>query len=137
MDTTRDNARIAYTLSSACGQKLDQALAPEGIEVSFSEKGLPEALIQTLKDSQPGQSFTLNLAAEEAYGPRDEELVTRVSKEQFAGIDNLQAGMQLEANVENEKELVWVREVGEETVVIDLNHPLAGVDLVFEVEVLA
>ncbi len=73
--------------------------------------------------------------AEEAYGTRDEQLVIKVPRDRFQGIDDIQIGMQFEAETQEGNRLVTIVEVGDAEIAIDANHPLAGMDLDFSVKI--
>ncbi len=127
---------ISYTLLDKAGTVLDQ-VGDSGIAVHLDKMELPSALMAALKGKQEGEEFELSLKAEDAYGLRDEDLITAVARQQFADLPELSPGMQLEAQLDDGVELVWVKEVSREQVILDLNHPLAGLDLIFKVKVLA
>jgi FKBP-type peptidyl-prolyl cis-trans isomerase SlyD len=82
-----------------------------------------------------GERRRIEVPAEEAYGPRDPQLVQRVPREYFSHIP-LEKGITLQAHTPDGRVVTMVVvSFDEEEVVVDLNHPLAGKDLVFEVEV--
>ena len=84
-----------------------------------------------------GERFVVTLPPEEAYGERDKALQQRVPAETFGGVDQIEPGMCFLAHSEDGRrvENVMVTEVDEENgfVVVDTNHPLAGMTLEFEV----
>ncbi|ACD67103.1 MAG TPA: peptidylprolyl isomerase [Sulfurihydrogenibium sp.] len=82
-----------------------------------------------------GEKRTIEVLAEEAYGPSDPNLIQKVPREYFQGIQ-LERGLPLQAQTpEGQIINMVVVDFDDNTVTVDLNHPLAGVDLVFEVEV--
>jgi len=82
-----------------------------------------------------GEKGDVHVKAEDAYGAYNDEAKQEVPKDQFAGID-LQVGMTLYGQAEDGGTTqVTVKEIGEEAVIIDFNHPLAGKDLMFTVTV--
>lgn len=83
----------------------------------------------------PGDTKSVNIAAAEGYGLYDEDKVFEVNKNDFPDDINPEVGMEL--NVKNDDGSsygVVIQEVKPETVMLDANHPLAGKDLVFEIE---
>ncbi len=86
---------------------------------------------------QVGQKKTINLAANDAYGPRFEEAETVVPREKFSGIDNFEIGGMVQGNGPNGPFLAKIKGLAEDTVTLDLNHPLAGEDLQFELELVS
>lgn len=93
--------------------------------------GLDEG-IQGLK---VGDKKTISVPADKAYGPRHDEAMQEVPKDQFPPEINLEVGMQLAAQGPQGAIPVVVTEILDEVVKVDFNHPLAGKDLTFDVEV--
>ncbi len=98
-------------------------------------KGFEDAIIGMKKDDKK----SVNIPKEEAYGVRDEKLVSEVPKSQLGDLSSkveLKAGVsfQLKDQMGNVA-IATVTEVKDESIVLDLNHPLAGKDLTFELEV--
>jgi FKBP-type peptidyl-prolyl cis-trans isomerase SlyD len=99
----------------------------------FGKGQIIPGLENGLKDMAVGEKADLLVKAEDAYGERNEEAIQEVPKDQFAGID-LEEGMTLYGQGEDGGTVqVVVKEIGEENVIIDFNHPLAGKDLMFSV----
>ena len=127
--TLRTNGAIRHIRSAVWG---DEPLAYQ----HGSGKLLP-ALERALEGKVEGERFELVLPPEEAYGERDKALQQRVPVETFGGVDQIEAGMCFTAHSDDERrvENVMVTEVDEDNgfVVVDTNHPLAGMTLEFEV----
>ncbi|WP_457600969.1 FKBP-type peptidyl-prolyl cis-trans isomerase [Hydrogenivirga sp.] len=82
-----------------------------------------------------GESKSIEVPAEEAYGPRNPELVQKAPREYFQNIP-LEKGLPLQAQTPEGRVVnMVVVDFDDQTVTVDMNHPLAGRDLVFEVEV--
>ncbi|MHC9511683.1 FKBP-type peptidyl-prolyl cis-trans isomerase [Kangiella sp. M94] len=84
-----------------------------------------------------GQKVKVELPPNEAYGQYEDDLRTEVPREAFADVENLCEGMRLAAESSDGVHAVVVREISEDKVVIDANHPLAGQTVKVEVKVLA
>lgn len=84
-----------------------------------------------------GQKVKLDLQPEQAYGPYEEDMQTEVPKEAFEGIEGLTEGMRLAAESGDGVHAVLVKEIRDDVVVIDANHPLAGQTVRVEVKVLS
>jgi FKBP-type peptidyl-prolyl cis-trans isomerase SlyD len=85
-----------------------------------------------------GATKPVRVSATDAYGDYDEEMVQTLPREEFAGIDNLEVGMRLQAQDQDGNTFdVHVTQLDGDTVVIDGNHPLAGMPLTFEIEIVA
>ncbi|HSX50706.1 MAG TPA: peptidylprolyl isomerase, partial [Cellvibrio sp.] len=77
----------------------------------------------------------VSVNAADAYGLRDDNLVQELPSNMFTGIDNIEVGMEFHAETEQGLQVVTVTKVEGDQVTIDGNHPLAGVDLNFDVEI--
>lgn len=119
----------------------------EGTLIDSSYDGQPMAIIQgtgylipglesQLEGHQQGDKFEVSVACEQAYGPRHDEYVQTVPKEVMQGVENLEVGTQLRATTDEGEQTVIVIDVTEDEVTVDGNHPLAGIDLSFDVEIL-
>ena len=84
---------------------------------------------------QAGDTFKVEVAPQEGYGPRHEELVQTVPMNAFQGVPEVKPGMQFQANGPQGPMLVTVKAVDGDQVSIDGNHPLAGQTLHFDIEV--
>ena len=131
--TLRTNGTIRHIRSQVWG---DQPL-----EYLHGGGRLLPALERALEGKTEGERFVVTLPPEEAYGERDKALQQRVPAEHFGGVDQVEAGMCFLAQSEDGQrtENVMITEVNEESgfVVVDTNHPLAGMTLEFEVTVVA
>jgi FKBP-type peptidyl-prolyl cis-trans isomerase SlyD len=92
-------------------------------------------LEQELEGRQAGEEFEVTIEADDAYGQRSDELISKVPSSLFEGVDDVEVGMQFRADSDQGQRLVTVTEVEGEEVTIDANHPLAGERLNFAVEV--
>ena len=83
-----------------------------------------------------GQKQTLNIPFKDAYGPVNEKLFRTIHKSDLPKEVNLKIGEALVAqNANGQKHHVFIKAIDEMTITVDANHPLAGKDLIFEVEV--
>lgn len=89
-----------------------------------------------LEGKTVGDKFSTTVKAAEAYGEIEPHLIqSDVPKSMFQGVENLEVGMRFEAQSEHGVHSVVITEIFDEHVTVDGNHPLAGQDLTFEVEV--
>jgi FKBP-type peptidyl-prolyl cis-trans isomerase SlyD len=101
----------------------------------FGKGQIIPGLEEGIKDMKIGEKADVLVKAADAYGEYNPEATQEVPKEQFAGID-LQEGMTLYGQGEDGSTVqVVVKEIKDDTVVIDFNHPLAGKDLMFTVTI--
>jgi len=131
--TLRTNGAIRHMRTSIWG---DEPL----VYLHGSGRLLP-ALERALEGKVEGERIVATLPPEEAYGKRDKALQQRVPAETFGGVDQVEPGMCFLAHSEDGRrvENVMVTEVDEQNgfVLVDTNHPLAGMTLEFEVCVVA
>ena len=92
--------------------------------------GLEDALI----DHVVGDKFEVEVSAENAYGDRHDEFVQTVPKSMFESVEDLAVGSQLRATTDDGEQTVIVIDVTDDEITVDGNHPLAGIDLKFEVD---
>ncbi|MCL6409038.1 peptidylprolyl isomerase, partial [Dickeya dadantii] len=98
---------------------------------------LISGLEKALEGREAGAKFDVNIGSSDAYGNYDENLVQRVPKDVFMGVDELQVGMRFLAETDQGPVPVEITEVEDDHVVVDGNHMLAGQNLSFHVEVIA
>ncbi|MDA3806940.1 MAG: peptidylprolyl isomerase [Thiomicrorhabdus sp.] len=127
-------ALIEYTLTDSAGEEID---ASNGTPLAYlhGHGNLIPGLEKQLEGKTVGDKFTAKIAAEDAYGARVDALIQTVDKEMFQGVEELEVGMRFEAQSEQGMHSVEVTAVEGEQVTVDGNHPLAGLELTFEVEV--
>jgi len=129
--TLRTNGAIRHIRSAVWGD--------EPLEYLHGSGRLLPALERALDGKAEGERFVVTLPPADAYGERDKALQQRVSAEEFGGVDQVEAGMCFLAQTEDgsRTENVMITEVNEENgfVVVDTNHPLAGMTLEFDVTV--
>ena len=127
---------INYTLKDKDGNVMD---ASNGQPLAYlhGHGNLIPGLEKELEGKEVGDKFTVTIPAAEAYGERNDALVqTGVPKEMFQGVDNLEVGMRFEAQTEQGMHSVEITDINDEGVTVDGNHPLAGQDLTFDIEVM-
>lgn len=126
---------IHYTLKNDEGEVLDSSREREPLSYLEGAQNIISGLEKALTDKDKGDEASVALTPEEGYGEINEELVQPVPSSAFEGVDKVEPGMQFQAQTPGGPQIVRVVEVGDETVTIDANHPLAGQNLNFEVEV--
>ena len=126
---------IEYTLSLEDGTRADSNVGDEPLVYEQGAQQILPALEQALEGKEAGETLELTLPPEKGYGVRDPEAVQEIAASDLPeGAD--QVGMRLVSeDAEGNRRIVKVREVKEDRVVLDLNHPLAGETLHFDVKV--
>ncbi len=125
-----------YAVSDSAETLIDSSYDDKPLSVIHGSGYLIPGLEQALTDHQSGDTFEVEVQADQAYGQRFEEYVQTVPKAMFADIDDLAVGTQLRATTDDGEQTVIVIDVQDEQITVDGNHPLAGIDLKFDVEIL-
>ena len=108
----------------------------EPIEFTMGQGQLIPGFEKGLIDMKVNEKKTVNIPKEEAYGEPKAELIQEVPKSQLPQDIEPKVGMGLVSQTQSGQEInLLVTEVKEESIVVDGNHPLAGKDLVFDLEV--
>ncbi|MEA3404748.1 MAG: peptidylprolyl isomerase [Pseudomonadota bacterium] len=135
--TLEDNkvGLIEYTLTDESGETLD---ASNGNPLAYlhGHGNLIPGLEKELLGKTVGDKFTATIAAAEAYGERVDQLVQIVPAEMFQGVESIEVGMRFEAQSEQGMHSVEVTAVEDGKVTVDGNHPLAGLPLTFDIEII-
>lgn len=127
---------LHFTLRNAEGRLLDTSRG--GVPITYLEGSgtIVDGLEEALRGLPAGTIKQLTVPAARGYGPRDESLVQRV-KRPSVPVQELQVGDQFQTAPDRHAPIVTVVAIEGGEVVLDANHPLAGVDLCFEVEVIS
>jgi FKBP-type peptidyl-prolyl cis-trans isomerase SlyD len=138
---TIENEKVVtlhYHLTTAAGQVIESSRESDPLTYLHGAGTLLASLERALTGLDVGATTTVELAPAEAYGEHDATKIETLPRSAFARVPNLAVGMLLEGQDPNGQPFtVQVIDIGEDTVVIDANHPLAGETLTFAIEVLA
>jgi FKBP-type peptidyl-prolyl cis-trans isomerase SlyD len=128
-------ALLEYTLKNDSGELLDASAEGQPLAYIHGRGNLIPGLEQELEGKQSGDHFEIRIPPEEAYGERNQELVHPVNRDQLPDEIEVEVGLQLRAESEAGAQIVTVVGVEDDRVLLDANHPLAGVALNFDVKV--
>lgn len=132
MNITQDSVvSIHYTLSDNDGKVLDSSAGRDPLQYLHGHGNLIVGMEEGLEGRSTGDRFDLKISPGKGYGIKNDQLVQKVPMSAFGG-QKVDAGMQFSTQ---NGQVVTVTEVGLESVTVDGNHPLAGVELNFQVEV--
>ncbi|MFZ4796966.1 MAG: FKBP-type peptidyl-prolyl cis-trans isomerase [Bacteroidia bacterium] len=126
---------IHYTLTNNEGTVLDSSDGRGPLNFIHGLGHLIPGMEEGLDGKQVGNKFQLKISPEKGYGTYQNEMVQEVPVSAFAG-QEIKVGMQFEAGTGDQRFLVTIKAIDAETVTVDGNHPLAGVELNFDIEVL-
>jgi FKBP-type peptidyl-prolyl cis-trans isomerase SlyD len=126
---------IDYKLQDAAGQVIDSSEGSNPLIYLHGNDNIIAGLEKHLVGKQAGDKVSCVVPAKEGYGERDDSLVFKVSKSEFGDGAEIEEGMQFEAHGEEGAQIVTVVGIQGDEVTIDANHPLAGEELHFTVDV--
>jgi FKBP-type peptidyl-prolyl cis-trans isomerase SlyD len=126
---------IDYTLTDDNNQVIDSSSGAEPLEYLHGHGNIIPGLERALEGGETGDKITVTVPAGDAYGNRDEKLVINVPLSRFEGVESVEEGMQFETRTPEGLRVVTVTGVADERVTLDGNHPLAGMDLNFDVTI--
>jgi peptidylprolyl isomerase len=124
---------VHYTGTLDDGTVFDSSQDREPLEFTVGQGQVIAGFDNAVEGMKVGDTNKVTIPVEEAYGPRNEEMVLTVGKDQLPQDMEPEVGMVLQANVNNQIAHLEVIEVQEEAVVLDGNHPMAGKQLNFEI----
>src|SRR5690606_2433287 len=124
-------AAIHYTLRDNEGTVIDSSEGRDPLQYLHGFGNLIPGMEEGLEGKSKGEKLKLKIEPEKGYGEKDENLIQEVPRAAF-GDQEVKPGMRFSTN---QGGVVTVTDVGAETVTVDGNHPLAGVELNFDVEV--
>jgi len=134
--TVNSKVKVHYTGKLANGEVFDTSDGKEPIEFTLGQGQLIPGFEKGLIDMKLNEKKTINMTKDEAYGEVNETLIQEVKKTDLPQDMEPKVGMGLVSKSPDGQEInLMVVEVKEETIVIDGNHPLAGRDLIFDLEV--
>ena len=133
--TENDTVRVHYTGKLVTGEVFDSSREREPLEVELGQGSLIPGFEKGLIDMEVNQTKTITIPKEEAYGEVQKELFQEIAKAELPSNITPEVGMGLVARGEDGRERqLRVAEVRETSIIIDANHPLAGQDLIFDLE---
>lgn len=127
---------IEYTLTDPEGEVIDSSQGRGPLAYVHGKGGIIPGLEEALAGKRVGDELKVVVPPEKAYGPRQDQLLNRVPKEIFKGQLDFELGLQFPVQDQAGKtRTVTIVHIEEESVILDANHPLAGVELTFDVKV--
>lgn len=131
-----DTVRVHYTGRLTDGTIFDSSIEGEPLEFTIGDGRIIHGFENAVVGMRVGESKSVEIAPEDGFGPRRYEMVMQVNRGKFPRELELYEGQQLQVQREDEIFPVTVMQVGEEVVTLDANHPLAGRDLRFDIELM-
>ena len=132
-----DLVSVHYTGKLTNGEVFDSSKDRDPLEFTLGNKKLLGEFEEGVIGMKPGETKSLTLNPEQAFGDRREDLVLELPKNEFPQHITPSVGLQLKVNSASGDNLtVVITEVGDDSVTLDGNHPLAGQTIVFDIELI-
>lgn len=133
----KDNSVVTmhYTVSTGDSVEIDSSRNGKPLVFLYGRGFLVAGLEEALLGKKVGSTFDVTVEPEKAYGERFDNLVQAVPKSMFEGMD-VEVGLSFRATTDDGEQSVMIIDVTDDEVIVDGNHPLAGVELTFDVEIL-
>lgn len=133
-----DTVEVHYTGKLVNGQVFDSSLEREPLKVQLGQGQLIPGFEKALVNMAVNEKKTITIAKEEAYGEVHKELFQKVPKTALPQDMKPEVGMGLVgSNPDGKQQQFRIAEVQEDHIVVDANHPLAGQDLIFDLELIS
>ena len=130
-----DKVRVHYHGKLRTGETFDSSDGREPLEFTLGSGQVIKGFDEGVKGMQAGDKKTVEIPVEEAYGEKSEDMIIEFPKTQFPPEVTPEVGAQLMmSNGAGQQLPVTITQVKEESVILDANHPLAGEDLIFDLE---
>lgn len=129
-----DTVRVHYTGSLEDGSVFDSSRGRDPLEFTLGEGRVIAGFDEAVTGMAPGEERTVTVPADHAYGDRRDELVFAVPRGQFPDGMEPAVGLEVQLSQGGQRAVARIAEVSDETVTLDANHPLAGKDLTFDLE---
>ena len=136
MQITKHKAvTVEYTLTDEGGQVLDSSRDRAPLTYVQGVGNMIHGFETALEGKQAGDKFSFDVAPGDGYGERDDAQVFAVPRDRFQGTPDLEVGMRFQVQTPDGAMIMAVDRIEENSVLLDGNHPLAGNQLHFDVEV--
>jgi len=130
-----DKVKVHYHGKLRSGETFDSSQGRDPLEFTVGSGQVIKGFDDGVRGMEVGDKKTVEIPVQDAYGEKEEDRIIEFPKAQFPPDLNPEVGMQLMmSNGEGQQLPVVIREVREDSVVLDANHPLAGQDLIFDIE---
>jgi FKBP-type peptidyl-prolyl cis-trans isomerase SlyD len=123
-----------YTLKNIHNEVIDTSESGPLVYLHGYGNLIP-GLEKAIEGKAEADSFKITVPAAEAYGDRTDDMITTISRSNFPDVPNLTEGMEFAAQFPDGNQIVKVIKVTDKEVTVDGNHPLAGMDLSFEITI--
>ncbi|MBI2669323.1 peptidylprolyl isomerase [Candidatus Woesearchaeota archaeon] len=131
-----DTVTLHYTGTLADGATFDSSAGREPLQFTVGSGQVIEGFDKAVQGMQQGQKKTFTIPADEAYGQPRPEQIQAVPRNKFPAKPEPQVGLQLVMQSQGQQIPARIVKVDADSITLDLNHPLAGKDLTFAIEII-
>ena len=133
-----DKIKVHYHGRLTSGETFDKSEGREPLEFEVGSGMVIKGFDEGVTGMAVGDKKTINIPFNEAYGPKNPDMIIDMPKDRFPKDMEIEVGMPLAmSDGQGNQHQVVVTEIKEEVVILDANHPLAGQDLIFDLELVA
>ncbi|ACB53072.1 putative FKBP-type peptidyl-prolyl cis-trans isomerase [Crocosphaera subtropica ATCC 51142] len=130
-----DTVKVNYTGKLQDGTVFDSSVNRDPLQFSLGQGQVIAGFEEAIVGMSPGDNKSVTIPSEQAYGPYQDELVIVVDEKQMPSDLSVEVGQQLQMRHSSGQAVpVMVTNIAEDKVTLDANHPLAGKDLTFDIE---
>ena len=135
---TGDKVTIHYTGKLEDGVVFASSRETEPAEFVIGQGQILPGVEEAVSGMEPGQSKTVEISSDKAYGPHRTELTQQIPRKDFPADVEPKVGQRLNLQQQQGRPItVSITEVTDESITIDANHPLAGKNVVFDLELIS
>jgi peptidylprolyl isomerase len=130
-----DTVKIHYTGRLDDGTTFDTSAGNDPLEFTVGSHDVIPGMESALIGMEPGNEKTITIPSDDAYGPYHDEMVVTVERSEFPEEMEIEVDQQLSVMLEDDQSIiVTIAEITDDVVTLDANHPLAGEDLTFDIQ---
>lgn len=130
-----DKVKVHYHGKLTTGETFDSSEGRDPLEFEVGSGMVIKGFDDGVTGMAVGDKKTINIPVDEAYGPTNPEMIVEMPKDRFPQDMEVEVGMPLAMSDQNGQQFqVVVTEIKEDSIVLDANHPLAGKELIFDLE---
>ena len=131
-----DKVKIHFTCTSKDGSIVDSTMNKEPLQFTMGNGEVIPGLEEAVEGMEQGETKNITIPSDKAFGQHKEEMIQVIDRNRLHADLNVNVGMQLQAKNESGQIIpITVIDISESTVTLDFNHPLAGKELFFNVNV--
>lgn len=126
---------IDYTLKDTEGGVMDSSEGREPLSFIQGTGMVIPGIEDAVSDKKEGDNFQTTIEPSEGYGEYNDELIFDLPKERLQGLEDVQVGMHVQAETKEGTQILTVKEIHDDSIIFDANHPLAGQTLFFDITI--